>query len=267
MKPLLPTPAQVVAFLIMFGNGQTPVLNLAGHCDPPSGGCKLLSTQIESFHSSGVKVFLSLGGSVKNVMITSAEDVQEVANYLGGNLGSKPLRPAILDDIDFDIESMTVHWNNLAKAVSKLSTNSKKVYLSATPQCPYPDTSLGDALQTGLFDYVWIQFYNNPPYQYVNEDASNLVNSWNHWTTFVPMAQTWSFYLGLPAMPRAIGSSYIEPHVLIEKVLPKIKPSLKYGEVMLWSKYWDEKTNYSSTIKDSIIMKPSLVELPTLAFL
>ncbi|GLJ20981.1 hypothetical protein SUGI_0383480 [Cryptomeria japonica] len=260
----------MLAFLITFGNGQTPVLNLAGHCDPPSGGCKSLSTQIESCQSRGVKVFLSLGGAVGNAMITSAEDAQEVANYLwnnylGGNSGSGPLGPAVLDGIDFDIESTTAHWDDLAKALSKLSTNSKKVYLSAAPQCPYPDASLGSALQTGLFDYVWIQFYNNPPCQYANEDASNLVNSWNHWTTSVPTAQTRSFYLGLPAAPGAAGSGYIDPHVLIEKVLPKIKPSSKYGGVMLWSKYWDEQTNYSSIIKDSVIMKLSLVELPTLA--
>ncbi|GLJ21001.1 hypothetical protein SUGI_0383840 [Cryptomeria japonica] len=203
MKPLLLTPVQVVTFLIMFGNGQTLVLNLVGHCDPPSRGCKLLSTQIVSYHSSGIKA-------------------------------SKTRRSGWHR---FDIESTMVHWDDLAKAVSKLSTNSKKVYLSAAPQCPYPNASLGDALQTGLFDYVWIQFYNNPPCQYVNEDTSNLVNSWNHWTTSVPTAQTRSFYLGLPTAPPATGSGYIEPHILIEKVLPKIKPSSKYGGVMLWSKY------------------------------
>jgi chitinase len=27
-----------LAFLVTFGNGQTPELNLAGHCDPTSGG-------------------------------------------------------------------------------------------------------------------------------------------------------------------------------------------------------------------------------------
>ncbi|GLJ20979.1 hypothetical protein SUGI_0383420 [Cryptomeria japonica] len=64
----------MLAFLITFGNGQMLVLNLAGYYDPPLGGCKLLSTQIESCQSRGVKVFLSLRGAIGNTMITSAED-------------------------------------------------------------------------------------------------------------------------------------------------------------------------------------------------
>lgn len=28
-----------LAFLPTFGNGQTPMINLAGHCDPYSNGC------------------------------------------------------------------------------------------------------------------------------------------------------------------------------------------------------------------------------------
>ncbi|GLJ21007.1 hypothetical protein SUGI_0383920 [Cryptomeria japonica] len=261
----------MLAFLSEFGNGRTPVLNLAGHCDPPSGTCKSLSADIESCQSSGVKVFLSLGGAWGSYSIASADDAQDVAtylwnNYLGGNSGSGPLGAAVLDGIDFDIEATTEHWDDLAKAVSALSTSSKKVYLSAAPQCPYPDNHLGVALQTGLFDYVWIQSYNNPPCHYANDDATNLVNSWTLWTTSVPTAQTGSFYLGLPAAPAAAPSGgYIEPDILISQVLPQIKGSSAYGGVMLWSKYYDEQTNYSSSIKDYVIRKPSLVEVPTLA--
>ncbi|GLJ20984.1 hypothetical protein SUGI_0383520 [Cryptomeria japonica] len=233
----------MLVFLSEFGNGRTPVLNLVGHCDPPSGTCKSLSANIESCQSSGVK-----------------------NNYLGGNSGSGPLRATILDGIDFDIEATTEHWDDLAKAVSALSTSSKKVYLSAAPQCPYPDNHLGVALQTGLFNYVWIQSYNNPPCHYSNDDATNLVNAWSLWTTSVPTTQTRSFYLGLPTAPAAAPSGgYIEPNILISQVLPQIKGSSAYGGVMLWSKYYDEQTNYSSSIKDYVIRKPSLVEVPTLA--
>lgn len=256
----------MISFLITFGNGQTPVLNLAGHCDPPSGTCKFMSDHITSCQSSGVKVFLSLGGAAGNHLIASEEDAQVVANYLwdnylGGNSGSGPLGAAVLDGIDFDIESGTGNWELLASAVSKLSTSSKKVYLSAAPQCPYPDASLDTALQTGLFDYVWIQFYNNPPC------ATNLVEYWTKWTTSVSTVQTRGFYLGLPAAPGAAGSGYIEPQTLISDVLPQIQISEKYGGVMLWSKYWDEQTNYSSIIKGSVIMKPPLLEMPSFASL
>jgi chitinase len=38
----------ILAFLPTFGNGQTPMINLAGHCDPYSNGCTKLSPDIKS---------------------------------------------------------------------------------------------------------------------------------------------------------------------------------------------------------------------------
>ncbi|PSE32739.1 hypothetical protein C7G84_19350, partial [Acinetobacter baumannii] len=175
-------------------------------------------------------------------------------NYLGGSSASRPLGDAVLDGIDFDIEATTEHWDDLARAVSALnSRGGAKVYLSAAPQCPYPDASLGKALQTGLFDYIWIQFYNNPPCQYSGGDASNLITSWNQWTTSIP--KTTSFFLGLPASSDAAGSGFIPADILKSKVLPEIKKSSKYAGVMLWSKFYDEKTGYSSSIKGSLLSK------------
>jgi chitinase len=55
--------------------------------------------------------------------------------------------------------------------------------LSAAPQCPYLDAHLDSAIQTDLFDYVWVQFYNNPQCQYSNGNTANLVNAWNQWTS------------------------------------------------------------------------------------
>ncbi|GLJ20998.1 hypothetical protein SUGI_0383810 [Cryptomeria japonica] len=247
----------MISFLTTFGNGQTPVLNLAGHCDPSSGGCKSLSTDISSCQSSGVKVLLSLGGASGSYSIVSADDAQNVAtylwnNYLGGQSDNRPLGDAVLDGIDFDIEATTEHWDDLAKALSALSTSSKKVYLSAAPQCPYPDSHLGTALQTSLFDYVWIQFYNNGQCEYANGDASNLVNSWNQWTTSVTTVETQGFFLGLPASSAAAGSGFIPAATLISDVLPQIKTSSKYGGLMLWNKYYDEQTGYSTAIKGSV---------------
>lgn len=46
----------ILAFLTTFGNGQTPVLNLANHCDPASGTCTVLTSDIQSCQSMGVKV-------------------------------------------------------------------------------------------------------------------------------------------------------------------------------------------------------------------
>ncbi|GAB4858703.1 Acidic endochitinase se2 [Ancistrocladus abbreviatus] len=238
----------LIAFLTTFGNGQTPVLNLAGHCDPSSNGCTALSSDISSCQNKGIKVLLSLGGASGSYGLSSTDDANQVANYLwnnylGGQSDSRPLGDAVLDGIDFDIEQGTdQYWGDLANALKGFG---QTVYLSAAPQCPYPDAHLDTAIATGLFDYVWVQFYNNAQCDY-ESDATNLLSAWNQWTATAAK----QLFLGLPASTSAASSGYIAPDVLISDVLPKIKTSADYGGVMLWSKYYDN--GYSSAIISSV---------------
>ncbi|KAK9280228.1 hypothetical protein L1049_013915 [Liquidambar formosana] len=233
-----------IAYLSSFGNNQAPKINLAGHCDAASNGCTGLSNDIRACQSRGIKVMLSIGGD------SGSSSLSQVANYLwnnflGGQSSSRPLGDAILDGIDFDIVvGSTQYWDDLAKALAEFKQQ-RTVYLTAAPQCPFPDKWLGDALATGLFDYVWVQFFNNPPCQY-SGNADNLKNAWNQWTTI----KAGQIFLGLAAAPGAAGSGYIPPDVLVSQVLPSIKASPKYGGVMLWSKQYDN--GYSSTIKPNV---------------
>jgi chitinase len=243
-----------IAFLPTFGNGQTPMINVAGHCDPYSNGCTSLSSDIESCQAKGIKVILSIGGGAGSYYLTSSEDARQVATYLWNNFlggkSSRPLSAAGLDGIDFDIEGGTnQHWDDLARYLSGYSKKGKKVYLTAAPQCPFPDAWIGGALKTGLFDYVWVQFYNNPPCQYTPGNIGNLEDAWKQWTSDIPAAK---IFLGLPAAPTAAGSGFIPSSDLTSQVLPAIKDSSKYGGVMLWSKYYDDQSGYSSSIKSHV---------------
>ncbi|KAK6918299.1 Glycoside hydrolase family 18, catalytic domain [Dillenia turbinata] len=245
-----------VAFLPAFGNGQTPMLNLAGHCNPNSNGCTSLSSDIKSCQAKGIKVMLSIGcGPGGRYYLNSSADARQVAtylwnNFLGGKSSSRPLGSAVLDGIDFDIEQgINKYWDDLAKYLSRYSKRGKKVHLTAAPQCPYPDAYVGNALKTGLFDYVWVQFYNNPPCQYSPNNIQNLEDAWKQWISDVPATK---IFLGLPAAPIAAGSGFIPVTDLISKVLPVIKGSEKYGGVMLWSKYYDYLTGYSSSIRSHV---------------
>ncbi|XP_010035193.2 hevamine-A [Eucalyptus grandis] len=244
-----------LAFLYKFGSGQTPQINLAGHCEPTSGGCTSISNGIRSCQNQGIKVMLSLGGGAGSYSLASQADARNVAdylwnNFLGGTSSSRPLGDAVLDGIDFDIElGSTNYWDDLARYLSDYSKQGKKVYLTAAPQCPYPDSHLGAALNTGLFDYVWVQFYNNPPCQYSSGDISKLTSSWSNW---VASTNAEKMFLGLPASTEAAGSGYVPPNVLTSQILPVIKKSAKYGGVMLWSKYYDDKNGYSDSIKSSV---------------
>ncbi|KAL6123157.1 hypothetical protein ACLB2K_075680 [Fragaria x ananassa] len=246
-----------IAFLSSFGNGRTPALNLAGHCDPyTKGSCTKFSSQIKSCQAKGIKVILSIGGGAEAYSLTSSEDARQVGvylwnNFLGGQSSSRPLGDAVLDGVDFDIEGGNdQYYDDLARYLSVQSKKgSKKVYLTAAPQCPFPDAYIGNALKTGLFDYVWVQFYNNPPCQYTSGDVTSLEDSWKQWTSAIPAQK---IFLGLPAAPQAAGSGFIPAAALTSKVLPGIKTSAKYGGIMLWSKYYDDLDGYSSSIKNHV---------------
>ncbi|XP_027120242.2 hevamine-A-like [Coffea arabica] len=245
-----------IAFLPTFGNGRTPKLNLAGHCDPSSGGCKKLSDSIRQCQRRGIKVMLSIGGRIGSYSLSSANDARQVAdylwnNFLGGKSKSRPLGDAVLDGIDFDIEhdQGQSYYATLARALSDYSKKGKKVYLTAAPQCPFPDRNLNTALSTGLFDYVWIQFYNNPSCEYTSSSPNNFKNSWNKWTSSIKANK---FFVGLPASTAAARNGYVPPQVLKSKVLPLVKRSSKYGGIMLYDRYYDKQSGYSSAVKSSV---------------
>nr|GEW04687.1 plastidial pyruvate kinase 2-like [Tanacetum cinerariifolium] len=244
-----------IAFLSIFGNSQAPVLNLADHCDPAST-CARFSSDIQACQNQGVMVFLSIGGAAGSYSLTSPQDVQQVADhlwntYLGGQSASRPLGSAVLDGIDFDIEQGTdQYWSDLANALLAYGSSSqKKVYLSAAPQCPFSPNQLLPAINTGVFDYVWVQFYNNRECEYgTNADA--LLARWNEWTTQVNSNK---IFLGLLAanVPGSTDTGYIPSDVLMSQILPSIKSSPKYGGVMLWNRYLDQQYGYSDAIKSS----------------
>ncbi|XP_062209500.1 hevamine-A-like [Phragmites australis] len=244
-----------IAFLCSFGSGQIPQLNLAGHCDPYSNACTNLTTDIKFCQSKGVKVMLSIGGGAGGYSLNSKQDAFKLAqyiwnNFLGGQSDKRPLGDAVLDGVDFDIEGGNPdYYGALAAYLKAYSGKGKEVYLSAAPQCPFPDQWVGKALQTGLFDYVWVQFYNNPPCQYTQGSMANLMNSWNQWTTGINAKY---IFLGLPAAPDAAGTGFIPVGSLESQVLPALKNSTKYGGVMLWSKFYDDQDGYSSAIKNSV---------------
>ncbi|WCJ36763.1 Acidic endochitinase [Euphorbia peplus] len=204
-----------IAFLSAFGgNRKTPTLNLAGHCNPDFGTYQ--ANQLASYLWN---------------------------NFLGGTSSSRPLGDAVLNGIDFDIERGSGQfWDTLARALKRFNG---QMTLSAAPQCPFPDANLGTAIGTGLFDYVWVQFYNNGQCQY-GANADSLLRYWNKWVS-VPAKQV---FLGLPASSQAAGSGFIQANVVTSQILPNIKRSPKYGGVMLWNKFFDN--GYSAAIKGSL---------------
>ncbi|GMN28409.1 hypothetical protein TIFTF001_041170 [Ficus carica] len=54
----------------------TPLINLAGHCDPTNNGCAFLTSDIKACHSQGIKVLLSIGGGAGSYYLSSADDAR-----------------------------------------------------------------------------------------------------------------------------------------------------------------------------------------------
>ncbi|XP_050376614.1 hevamine-A-like [Argentina anserina] len=245
----------IIGFLSKFGNFQKPELNLAGHCTPALNNCRGISTGIKICQSNGIKVLLSIGGGPgpnTDYTLKSEADANNLAdyiwnNFLGGQSSSRPLGDAVLDGVDFDIEQGDVHYVPLANKLAAYRQRGGKVLLSAAPQCPFPDHYLDTALHTGHFDYVWVQFYNNPGCQYSSSNPNAFKSAWSQWTA-IPAGQ---FFVGLPASTE-VGSGYVPPNDLITQVLPFVKSSSKYGGVMLYDKFNDDKTQYSSKIHDNV---------------
>ncbi|KAK3447084.1 hypothetical protein EUGRSUZ_A02680 [Eucalyptus grandis] len=130
-----------------------PVINLAVHRDPSVNVCTQLSPGTKSCQAKGIKVMLFIIGSAGSYMLASSEDAR------------MPLGDAVLDSIDFVVEGGTSqHWDELVTYLSGYSRlGNRKVYLTAAPQCPFPDAWIRNALKTVLFGLGLVQFYNNPP--------------------------------------------------------------------------------------------------------
>lgn len=239
----------ILSFLTNFGGGSYK-LNLAGH------SWSAVGPDVKYCQSKNVLVLLSIGGGIGKYSLASKADAQAVANhlwdlYLGGRSKSRPFGNAVLDGVDFDIElGSSKHYDDLARYLKEYSRKGrKKVWITAAPQCPFPDRMLGQALRTGLFDRVHVQFYNNPVCSYRAGNVAAFTRAWNKWTSSLPQS---SVYLGLPASPRAAGSGYVKPAMLTSKVLPIVQQSRNYGGIMLWSRYWDLQTGYSRAVKHAV---------------
>ncbi|KAL3701014.1 hypothetical protein R1sor_019036 [Riccia sorocarpa] len=247
----------MIAFLDVFGYGQTPSLNLAGHCDSSSGGCQGLAPEVQSCQNNGTKVILSLGGFVGRYGLKSSHDAQNMAqylwdNFLGRSSGSSPLGAVQLDGIDLDIQAGAgTYYSNLITNLRRLTPSysyGKTFYITAAPGCPFPDLILGPGIGTALsagVDYVFVQFFDNPSCEYQGP-SSGLVAAWNQWTGSLTSSKV---FLGLPASNDTGSSGYVDPSTLINDILPQIKNSPNYGGVMLWNVFADVQTNYSSQIR------------------
>ncbi|SCU90534.1 LADA_0F04786g1_1 [Lachancea dasiensis] len=198
--------------------------------------CDQIGEDIKTCQDLGKKVLLSMGGATGSYGFSSDSEAEQFATTLwntfgGGSATERPFNDAIVDGFDFDIENQKpTGYAALAKKLRKyFNSASKDYYLSAAPQCFYPDASVGDLLNNADIDFAFIQFYNN----YCNVDKQF---NWDTWTQFASSAPNPSIklYLGLPGSATAAGSGYLSDLSLVKSTVESISESSNFGGIMLW---------------------------------
>ncbi|KAF8531500.1 glycoside hydrolase superfamily [Gautieria morchelliformis] len=241
-----------VAFVdTFFGTGGLPVMNLANICNNVDNAtfpgsqlpnCAALASDITTCQAKGKIVTISLGGAGGGVGFSSDAQASGFADqiwnlFLGGSSSTRPFGSAVLDGVDLDIEGGSS--SGYAAFVNQLRTHfngaSKKYYMTAAPQCPFPDSSLGAVLNAASFDAVYVQFYNNQCGLQNFPIASDWdFGLWDNWARNISINKNVKIYVGAPASPTAAGGGYQTPASLANITTQMRHSFPSFGGVMLW---------------------------------
>ncbi|KAK7684142.1 hypothetical protein QCA50_012786 [Cerrena zonata] len=154
--------------------------------------CPDIGADIKTCQDNGKAVLLSMGGAAGSYGFSSDSEASAYATTLWNTFGAgsddsvtRPFGDAVVDGFDFDPENHDqTGYVALANGLrSKFAQDSSKsYYLSASPQCVYPDANVGDLLSQVDLDFAFIQFYNN--YCGVSGNSFNL----DTWVDFAASA-------------------------------------------------------------------------------
>lgn len=246
----------VLSFLSTFGaTGDIPSGGFGSCIIAPDGsaaGCSDLASQIKTCQSAGIKIIASLGGGVGAYSLASQSQAQAIGQYLWdayGNSGStsvqRPFGDVFVNGWDFDLEN-PVGNQFYPDLISTLRSNfakdaNNKYYITGAPQCPLPEANMGDAIQNSVFDYLFVQFYNNPQRCSLNAPGSQPLN-WGEWTSFLSSTKSSGakLFVGAPAALAGAGSGYVPPSQLAS-VVNSVKSDSYFGGVMLWDASWSDE--------------------------
>ncbi|KAI9323757.1 glycoside hydrolase superfamily [Dichotomocladium elegans] len=238
------TDVLVIAFINEFNIGGSPGLSLPCGSDCSSvGSGKSNMKNIKTCQESGHTILLSLGGAVGAYGFTDDSQATEFAKTLwdtfgnGAKGGERPFGDAVIDGFDLDIEGGTstgyVQLIAELRSLFKSDDSGKQYYLTAAPQCPFPDARMGTDITSGL-DAVFVQFYNNP----CGISGAFNFDTWDAWASGAGV----KVLIGIPGAPHAAGSGYVTIDTL-SSTLSQVSSSSSYGGVMVW----DASQSYSNT--------------------
>ncbi|KAG9047976.1 Chitinase 1 [Tulasnella sp. UAMH 9824] len=215
-----------------FSTGGLPHIDLSSTCSVSSNGafpgtnlanCSFLQKDIQFCQSKGKLVTISLGGQHGASSFSSDAQAQQFADtiwnlFLGGTSTTRPFGDVWLDGVDLDIENGSTSYTAFVKRLQTHFVGApKKYYMTASPQCPYPDAALSTTLNTS---------YPGDNWNYA---------IWDYWARYVSPNKNVKLYIGGPAAAGAAGSGYVSTASLqtIVQDTRKNFPGF-FGGVMFW---------------------------------
>ncbi|KAL6237589.1 glycoside hydrolase superfamily [Aspergillus navahoensis] len=173
----------VLAFLMTInGPGGAPEIDFSTSsekCSTFNGtnlkNCPEIGEDITKCQAADKTILLSIGGATYSEGgFASTTAANAGADLLWATFGPdqndtevhRPFGGAVIDGFDFDFEATVTNTGAFVTRLRALADadTSKKYYLTAAPQCPYPDAADKDILNTdssAAIDAVFAQFYNN----------------------------------------------------------------------------------------------------------
>ncbi|KAK0391802.1 hypothetical protein NLU13_1301 [Sarocladium strictum] len=245
---------------VAFLNGITPAItnfaNAGDNCtafasNPQLLDCPQIEEDIKTCQATyGKTILISLGGATyAQGGWSSSSAAQDAAQQVWDMFGpvtsasnaDRPFGSAVVDGFDFDFESGVsnlVPFGQKLRSLMDAASRGKHFYLTAAPQCVYPDAANGPALAgTVAFDFIMIQFYNNWCGTINFNEGSTAQNAfnfdvWDNWAHTVSANPDVKILLGIPANTGA-GGGYTSGSKLAAAIQwSKRYPS--FGGVMMW---------------------------------
>ncbi|KAN0098104.1 chitinase [Tylopilus felleus] len=270
-----------VAFLDVFNTtGGLPSINLANTCSTTNDVfpgtqlpiCTFLASDIQTCQDAGKIVTISLGGATGAASFTDDAEGEAFAHFiwdlfLGGTSATRPFGDAVLDGIDMDIEggTQTGFAAFLTTLRQLMDGGDKSYYITAAPQCPYPDAYIGDTINAVPFDAVFVQFYNNYC-ELTNYDDPNDWDfaTWDKWATTVSPNPNVKVFIGAPASSSAAGSGYVDPSTIATIIEQTSSKYSSFGGVMLWDMSQVYANNrYDISVKDALTAGRTVTTMTT----
>jgi chitinase len=217
----------------------------------------------------GKTILLSIGGAnYSEGGFASETDAIAAANLIWETFGPRnpssstprPFGDSKVDGFDLDFEAIVRNAVPFANRLRELmaADSSKQYFLTAAPQCPYPDAYNDEMLNGAVsFDAVFVQFYNNfcglnsfrPG---ADEQPYFNLAAWHDWAKNVSANPNARVLVGAPANRGAAGSGYV-PAETLAQIIDYSRRFDSFGGVMLW----DASQGYAnggfiSSVKDAL---------------